>query len=1536
MGFDNECILNIQSLAGEYFCPVCRLLVYPNEALQSQCTHLYCKPCLAYVVKTTQACPYDGYLVTEADSKPLSESNKALAETIGKISVHCLYHRSGCTWQGSLSDCISHCFECAFGNSPVVCNRCAIQIVHRQVQEHAQNCPGVQAQAQQVVGAAETSAAGTASTTDQPQTATQVAVVTSQVQPSQTTAATAPGKDLNQQSISSSQTQAVVPTTEQWYHQQQQYQQYYQQYPGYDLYQQQYQQFYPYQQAAAPQYQQQYAQAQAPHSSVQNQSQAYMQPQPQPQPLAAVATQPQNQPQIMLPQQGQHAVLPQSQTQPQTYPLAHGNPQPQPYSQNQLHPHPHSQHVQMPQYMQPPSQLQSKQQTQSQVQPLYHPPSQPHLLSQSQQPGQLQHNLQQNQPLNTNLQSQTQLASTHAVTSHQSYLQPNIDPQVQSGTSQQYAVHGQSQNPAQMQSQYPQQLPVMRPLLSHATIPGQQQPALVPSPGQVQNIPSAEQQLIQSHFQQPGQPVHQRPVVQPAQPTFSQQHYQQQLPMSSQLRPQGQSHLFPTQSYPYSQLSQNVALSHGMQHAKPSNSVVRPSMPNQGVQSQLYSQHAGGLVRPVYPGVNQQSASHNSMLIANNQMQPPSEQHSAMNSKLTMAEKKVDHTSDKGTTQNEAEVSLQVSVEIGGNDTAARVSEMAIEKPETDIKSLDANQVGTTSKEFSESTKLLESENGEPKSKPIMKEGSLENTTGHLNKGDQSEVVAEDTKDGNKVGPGKLNHSIVEDKMTVDGSPNKPSNLQGESTQNVTLSRPQVGVDENRQSSQVLPGGFVEPSHSFPDQGKHQLLPSHFGPSIPQRPGGPSLLQVPPGLGPPQTYFRPQRPRHAPELRPPSSIRGPHLSNTGSYKTSQGEPIGAPTSGVLPHRPFDLHGGTMARTMPHASDFPNQRPNYMDGRGLNPHIPGSLEQRTFTQPSNANMVRINGNVGFDSSSAIGLPVQDERFDSFPPGPKHRVSDQTEFEHDLKHFPRPSLDAETMPKFGSLSSRPFNRTVHDLNFDNGLNVDPAVGPVPSRFISSYNDGGSNDVGERPGGHHEDVFGRREPTRGHLDFYGPGPAHGWHHMDSLAMRSPGREQPGVSVHGFRGTSSDDIRGREVHRFGEPFRNSFRDSRLSMLPSHLRRSEFEGLGNIGMGNRLRHGLIGQGGFPNPLHRGEPMDKFHGASYFGEPDGIGTHPRHARIREMGPGSFDSFGGDDRSNHPHFGEPGFRSSFAFHGFPNDGDIYTGDLAIDKSRKRKPPSMGWCRICKVDCETVEGLDLHSQTREHQKMAMDMVLTIKQNAKKQKITYYTFPCPLLSALLVISPHLEMQASQRILNLRPWRKKLLYDGSSIGFTHSSLPVGGLCCMAYDEVRDGAFELYTLHSSKAYDLFKSDLSFFGEADNIEAESSGERFTSSSFVTCFLDVGWQKLDFRSSLLLSCVLNRLGLGKKVVAGIETSSKAINSHGESGRSGKPHFRPAKDDTKPVLQDPILRSDPIETEEAVLLLPPFPIVKENSKIGLRNH
>ncbi|KAG5630303.1 hypothetical protein H5410_002020 [Solanum commersonii] len=58
----------------------------------------------------------------------------------------------------------------------------------------------------------------------------------------------------------------------------------------------------------------------------------------------------------------------------------------------------------------------------------------------------------------------------------------------------------------------------------------------------------------------------------------------------------------------------------------------------------------------------------------------------------------------------------------------------------------------------------------------------------------------------------------------------------------------------------------------------------------------------------------------------------------------------------------------------------------------------------------------------------------------------------------------------------------------------------------------------------------------------------------------------------------------------------------------------------------------------------------------------------------------------------------------------------------------------------------------------------------------------------------------------------------------------------------------------------------------------------------------------------------------------EESSMSVNGRNEVKKMTKPAFRPAKDDPMPLLQDPILRSDPIETEEALLRLPPFSISK----------
>ncbi|KAG5009798.1 hypothetical protein AAZX31_07G124700 [Glycine max] len=66
-----------------------------------------------------------------------------------------------------------------------------------------------------------------------------------------------------------------------------------------------------------------------------------------------------------------------------------------------------------------------------------------------------------------------------------------------------------------------------------------------------------------------------------------------------------------------------------------------------------------------------------------------------------------------------------------------------------------------------------------------------------------------------------------------------------------------------------------------------------------------------------------------------------------------------------------------------------------------------------------------------------------------------------------------------------------------------------------------------------------------------------------------------------------------------------------------------------------------------------------------------------------------------------------------------------------------------------------------------------------------------------------------------------------------------------------------------------------------------------------------------------------------IMSGCSESSTKPNTIINNSPKSKPPFKPAKDDTKPVLQDPILRSDPIETEEAVLRLPPFKIPTSTS-------
>ncbi|KAJ6825337.1 trithorax group protein osa-like [Iris pallida] len=598
MGFDNECIVDIQSLPGEYFCPVCRTLIYPNESLQAQCTHLYCKPCLAYVVATTHACPYDGYLVTEADAKPLIESNKELSESIGKVAVHCLYHRSGCQWQGTLAECTTHCTGCNYGNSPVVCNRCGTQIVHSQVQEHAQICPGVQPQTQQVENAQPQAAAvpNQAAAQDPSATASIAAPLTAAAPTTTTAAAAAASSSVAAPAAMSApaavpsaaaaapaqaQVQGGVavypqpPSAEQWYQQQQlQYQQYYQQYPGYDPYQQQYQQYAQYQQQAHPQYMQPQMQAAQHVVPGQQQPQLYMHPQPQSQPQPQPQPQPHAQPlppqqtkhQVAQPQQQQQQQLslqphqqlhPQTQLQPHQHPLPHPQPhmqaqipqmqaqphvpaqqpqaQPPPHGQIAGQPHPQSHQLHpLPQPQARPPQLPGPPQQQQAVPPQQHPPAQ--------MPYPQSHPQQQLRPQHPPPQNQ-QLAMQP-----QQHPQPHLQtiPQTQTSHPPSHAVSGHHSYPQPIAGA-PQPRPMQMPP-PQSSMPPPYQQSQHPPQMQGQFPPQQPPQMRPPHAQMPMQ-VQQQPAMAPPQIPPANLHpgqQQVQQPMhQAGMQPHAPQHGFP-------------------------------------------------------------------------------------------------------------------------------------------------------------------------------------------------------------------------------------------------------------------------------------------------------------------------------------------------------------------------------------------------------------------------------------------------------------------------------------------------------------------------------------------------------------------------------------------------------------------------------------------------------------------------------------------------------------------------------------------------------------------------------------------------------------------------------------------------------------------------------------------------------------------------------------------------------------------------------------------------------------------------------
>ncbi|KAL3530835.1 hypothetical protein ACH5RR_010157 [Cinchona calisaya] len=1220
MGFDIGCIIDIQVCPVGYFCPLCRTLVYPSEALQSQCAHLWCKQCLAHVASNSRACPYDGCLVTEADSKPLVESDRALAEKIGKVKVRCLYHKSGCTWEGPLSECGSHYYGCAFEESPVLCYQCGIKILHLQVHEHAQSCPGayqVQQAADSYQVVPSSGLTGATWTANQNKGTSQAGAPISQSQNSQSAPAPIlPGQGFNQQANPNSQTPfavpCVAPNTDRWH--QQHYQQYYQQYAGYNSYQQAYPQYYPYQQLAVLQYQQHppqvlwqpqlqvYSQVQAqsssqphvqphtqtqPHNPVQPQTSAQPQPvqsqtktqaefQPGPallhsdvQPFA-----PQNQNQARVnPQQLLHPAMQShagntSQAHsmyglsvPQTQHYNHLQPQPQsvqpqPQSVQAIYQQPH-----LPMHHQQPSQVHLQThmptQRQSQIQPQLQIQPQPHL-----HPHLLPAEL--NQPTALSAQPESVHFSGNAILGHQSHLQP-LPPQQQLTSA--YPASGPLPS-GQMLGQVPLEPPLMRQPPLQGPLPNQQ-PALFSSQGQACGLPPAQQ--LQFHPQTPQAclPNQQHPMIHSSQQSVPQQFVQQQLfPSSVQSQLNHQSHLVQQQSQLHPQGPPLVMQQSSNAYVQlQQNVAVTPGVQPQQPQDYVVRPSMANQGVPTQP---QPVAQSSGGFVAGTQVRPDQlgpYQH-CTNQNFGKTNDQLQTASDQKLLQSGMTSSSGVMLMWGDNVSgktstvyeAGLLSQNATEK--------DANAPRVDSVEL----------------KPLKSDIGMTYEQGK-------------TRDSTEPAP----PSGPPPQAQVAGYPSVSVRPQGSGL--LPQSRQPLNPNEQlqsllpRQSHEVPPGG-IPVSGSMASFGR---APAAFG-----APQGPPLTTLPPGSADPQVGILGRAPQHGPE-----------------GQSSQQHSV----------------------TLLEARMLPNQMQNKFDGGHTK--LPGSFERGPFGLPSGVepNAVWMNVGIGLDKSS---LGSQDDRYKALPGEQLNSTKEVT--------WPQDQ------------GSRPLDKAPPGSSYDARPTLDSAGGSgIVRRDLTNL-------VPRNPG---KDYRGKEVASFGEGSRHSPplnprgNPFH-----ENRFLRLPGNPQRGEHDDGLEGLKFGELRGpgphdqlRRADLFGQ-----------DVPPGHFRRGEL-----LGSGNSLSHYVA----FPA------------GHAQSGEPSAPANHPHKLNHGE-------TFAGN-KPGLRQVGEPAFRGSSSLQ----------GDMSnFGNPRKKKHASRGWCRICKVDCETVEGLDMHSQTREHQHMSMDMVVNIKQQNKKK--------------------------------------------------------------------------------------------------------------------------------------------------------------------------------------------------------------------------
>ena len=125
-------------------CLLCGKVI--EEPSSSTCGHLFCAECLQKSVGKKMSCPNCSQpLAVPANSQSNNAARKdaeeALAERLGKLSIHCTHHSAGCTavvpWTGLDRHADS---ECEYRPTRCENDGCKVQCPRNRLEEHMERC----------------------------------------------------------------------------------------------------------------------------------------------------------------------------------------------------------------------------------------------------------------------------------------------------------------------------------------------------------------------------------------------------------------------------------------------------------------------------------------------------------------------------------------------------------------------------------------------------------------------------------------------------------------------------------------------------------------------------------------------------------------------------------------------------------------------------------------------------------------------------------------------------------------------------------------------------------------------------------------------------------------------------------------------------------------------------------------------------------------------------------------------------------------------------------------------------------------------------------------------------------------------------------------------------------------------------------------------------------------------------------------------------------------------------------------------------